>query len=62
MVFVAEIPSLFPNDIVLGAYPEEDRWKSAWKTTESDLIFRAALKAGGFIPSPLSEGPWNWKC
>lgn len=61
-IFVAEIPSLFPKNIVADAYPREDAWKSAWRTTESDLIFRVALKTGGFIPFPLSDEPFTWNC
>lgn len=61
-VFVPEIPSQQPKDLVLRGYPTELAWTSAWNVTVSDLLFRVALKEHDFIPSAISDEPWWWNC
>jgi hypothetical protein len=61
-VLLAEIPSLYPLEIVAEAHDRETAWKSAWKATEQDLVFRIALERNGLIPSALSDSPWDWNC
>lgn len=62
MVFVPEVPSSHPNDLVELAYPPESAWKSSWKVTDSDLLFRIALTQAKRIPYALSDEPWEWSC
>ena len=37
-------------------------WKSAWKISTGDLIYRISLSDNGLIENPLSDEPWTWKC
>jgi hypothetical protein len=63
MVFIAEIPSLFNSQIALRCWDEDNRWRSSWKASDKDLIFRSALFEAGLIPeSPLSDSPLDWNC
>lgn len=62
-VFLAEIPSLRGMAIGLEAYKNVGAWRSNWKVSDSDLMFRVALHEGDFIKEdPVNDEPWTWDC
>lgn len=61
-VFLAEIPSFSGLEIANRLYMHDERWKSAWKISTGDLIYRSCLNDYALIPDPLSDSPSNWDC
>jgi len=63
-LFVAEIPSFSGCQVARQLYRSQPgmSWKSAWKISTGDLIYRISLSDSGLIENPLSDEPWTWKC
>ena len=67
VIFMPEIPSLSAKEVISEAYSKQPQelWKTAWKVTIGDYLFRIALHENDFIPEelgPLSDEPWKWNC
>ena len=67
VIFMPEIPSLSAKEVIKEAYCKrsDELWKTAWKVSIGDYLFRTALYKNGFIPEdldPLNDEPSKWNC